>query len=152
MVGLSADHGTVVVEHVLNVPVSRTYAAFADPRERERWGAPSETATLIYDSADFRVGGVDLIRCGAKADPRYRVEVRYIDIVAEKRVVWTETIRDGDSTMAVNITTTEFIADGPRTKLRVTIQVTSFVGANMFNNTKAGHEGSLAAMSRYLER
>jgi hypothetical protein len=33
----------------------------------------------------------------AKDDPRYRVEVRYIDIVDERRVVWTETLREPDT-------------------------------------------------------
>jgi uncharacterized protein YndB with AHSA1/START domain len=95
---------------------------------------------------------MDLIRCGAKDDPRYRVEVRYIDIVAERRVVWTETIRDPDKVLATNITALEFMPDGQRTRLKVTVQVTSFAGAGMIQNTKAGHEGSLAGMARYLER
>lgn len=152
MIAISTDHGTLVVEQMLNVPVSRVYSAFADPKERVRWGAPSDTAAFIYDAADFRVGGMDLIRCGAKDDPRYRVEVRYINIVDERRVVWTETIRDPDKLLATNITTLEFIPQGQRTQLKVTVQVTSFAGVGTIQNTKAGHEGSLASMARYLER
>jgi uncharacterized protein YndB with AHSA1/START domain len=152
MIDISTDHGTVVVEQMLNVPVARVYGAFADPKERVRWGAPSDSAAFIYDAADFRVGGIDLIRCGAKDDPRYRVEVRYIDIVDERRVVWTETIREPDTMLATNITTLEFMPQGQRTRLKVTVQVTSFVGVSMIQNTQAGHEGSLASMARYLER
>jgi uncharacterized protein YndB with AHSA1/START domain len=152
MPDISPDHGTVVVEQVLKVPVSRAYGAFADPKERARWGAPSDTAAFIYDAADFRVGGMDLIRCGAKEDPRYRVEARYINIVDERHVVWTETIRDPEKLLATNITTVEFMPDGQRTRLKVTVQVTSFVGVSMLQNTKAGHQASLASMARYLER
>ena len=151
MTDISTDHDTVVVEQLLKVPVSRAYGAFADPKERVRWGAPSDTAVFIYDTADFRVGGIDLARCGAKDDPRYRVEARYIDIVEERRVVWTETIRDLDRLLATNITTLEFIPDGRRTRLKVTVQITSFAGVGMIRNTKAGQEGSLANMARYLE-
>ena len=150
MADSSTHHGTVVVEQTLNVPVARAYAAFADAQERARWGAPSETAVFIYDETDFRVGGRDLARCGAKADPRFRVEARYLDIVTERRVVWTEMIKDIDTPLAANLTTLEFTPDGQRTRLKVTIQVTSFVGTGMMDNIKFGHTGSLANMARYL--
>ena len=151
MVAISTDHETVVVEQTLNVPVSRAYGAFADPKERMRWGAPSDGAVFIYDSTNFSVGGVDLARCGSKEDPRYRVEARYVDIADCRRIVWTETIRELDRLLAANITTLEFIPEGAHTRLKVTVQVTSFVGTGMIRNTKAGHEGSLANMARYLE-
>jgi uncharacterized protein YndB with AHSA1/START domain len=151
MADISTDHGTVVVERTINVPVSRAYGAFADARERASWGAPSDSAVFAYDETDFRVGGRDLARCGPKDDPRFRVEARYVDIVHERRVVWTEAIREIDKPLAVNITTLEFQLDGARTRLKVTVQVTSFVGPGMIQNTKAGHEGSLANMVRHLE-
>jgi hypothetical protein len=34
----------------------------------------------------------------------------------------------------------------------VTVQAASFVGKAMIDNTKAGHEGSLGNMARYLEQ
>ncbi|HYW61427.1 MAG TPA: SRPBCC domain-containing protein [Xanthobacteraceae bacterium] len=151
MTDVSTDHGTIVVEHVVDVPVSRAYAAFADAQERARWGAPSETAVFIYEETDFSVGGRDVARCGARNDPKYRVEARYLDIVNERRVVWTETIGTADRLLATNITTLDFRPDGRRTRLKVTIQVTSFVGPGMIENTRAGHQGSLANMARYLE-
>lgn len=150
MTDISTDHGTVIVERTLHVPVSGVYSALADANMRAIWGAPSDTAVLIYDEANFAVGGRDLARCGAKEDPRYRVEARYIDIVAERRVVWTETIHEADKLLATNITTLELFPDGQRTRLKVTVQVTSFVGLGMINNTKAGHEGSLANLARHL--
>jgi hypothetical protein len=115
MIDIPTDHGTVVVEQILNVPLSRAYGAFTDPKERARWGAPSDTAAFIYDAA-------------------------------------RRTIRDPDKLLAANITTLEFMPHGQGTRLKVTVQVTSFAGVSMIQNTKAGHEGSLAGMARYLER
>jgi uncharacterized protein YndB with AHSA1/START domain len=149
---IATDHGTVVVERTLDVPVARVYSALADAKQRAAWGAPSDTSAFIYDEADFRVGGRDVARCGAKEDPRYRVETRYVDIVPERRVVSTETIHEIDKLLAANITTLELVPDGRRTRLKVTVQVVSFVGPGMIRNTKDGHEGSLANMARYLER
>ncbi len=151
MADISTDHGTVVVERTLAVPVSRVYAAFADAKERASWGAPSDTAVFVYDETDFRVGGRDLARCGPKADPRFRVETRYLDIIPEQRVVWTETIRDGERPLAANLTTLALYSEGERTQVKVTVQVASFVGPAMIANTEAGHAGSLANMARRLE-
>jgi uncharacterized protein YndB with AHSA1/START domain len=151
MADVSTDHGTVVVERTLNVPVSRAYGAFADAKQRASWGAPSDSAIFIYDETDFCIGGRDLARCGAREDPRFRVEARYIDIVDERRIVWAETIREIDKLLAENITTLEFQPDGPRTRVKVTVQVTSFAGAGLIYSTKAGHEGALANMAHYLE-
>jgi uncharacterized protein YndB with AHSA1/START domain len=152
MTDISIDHGTIVVERTLNIPVSRVYSAFADAKERASWGAPSDTAVFIYDETNFSVGGRDLARCGAKEDPRFRVETRYVDIVGERRVVWTETIHEADKLLATNITTLELTPDSERTRLKVTVQVTSFVGVGMIENTEAGHKGSLTNMARYLEQ
>jgi uncharacterized protein YndB with AHSA1/START domain len=151
MPDISTDYGTIVVERTLNVPISLAYGAFADAKQRATWGAPSDTAIFIYDETDFRVGGLDLARCGARDDPRFRVEARYVDIVHERRIVWTETIREIDKPLAVNITTLEFQSRGQCTHIKVTIQVTSFVGIGMIDNTTAGYEGSLANMARHLE-
>ncbi len=149
----NTHHGTVAVERSIGAPIARVYAAFADPAEREKWGAPSDTAVFLYEETDFRVGGRDVARCGTMNDPRFRVEARYVDIVPERRVVWTETITEmGQRILAANLTTLEFITDGQRTSVRVTVQVTSFVGPGMINNTKAGHTGSLEGMARHLER
>jgi uncharacterized protein YndB with AHSA1/START domain len=151
MTDISTDHGTVVVERTLDVTVSRVYGALADAKERAGWSAPSDGAVFIYDEENFAVGGRDLARCGPRDDPRYRIEARYVDIVPERRVVWIETIHDVDKLLAANITTVELFADSQHTRLKLTVQVTSFVGLGMIENTKAGHEGSLANMARHLD-
>lgn len=145
------SHGTVHVQRTIEAHVDRVYAAFADPKEREAYAAPSETAVFIYDETDFRVGGRDVARCGPKADPRFRVETRYIAIAPLQHVVSAETIHDGEMLLATNITTVEFEASQQRTTVSIAVQVASFVGQGMIDNTKGGHEGSLANMAKYLE-
>lgn len=148
----SASHGTVSVEGLVNASKAQVYTAYSDPSAREAWGAPSDTAVFYYEEADFRVGGRDIARCGPKHDPRFIVETRYIEISPERSIVWTEIVREEDQTLAVNITTMELIADNDRTRVVVTVQVTSFVGEGMIANTHAGHTGSLENMTRYFDR
>ena len=146
------NHGTVVVERTIHVPVARAYSAFADAKERSIWAAPSDTSVFIYDETDFRIGGRDVARCGARDDPRFRVESCYIDIVPEQRVVTVETIRELGKLLALNLTTVEFLAEDQATRLKVTVQVLSFMGQSMITNTKDGHSGSLANLAVYLEK
>jgi uncharacterized protein YndB with AHSA1/START domain len=145
------DHGAISAERTINAPVAEADQAFADAKQREAWAAPSETATFFYEQADFRVGGLDVARCGAKSDPRFRVETRYLHIVPMQRIVSVETIQEMDRPLAANLTTVEFAPDGPGTRIKVIVQVTSFAGQTVIDNTEAGHAGSLANMTRYLE-
>jgi hypothetical protein len=54
--------------------------------------------------------------------------------------------------LAANITTVESLPDGQRTRMKVTVQVTSFVGKGTIENTRVGHTGSLGNMAQYLEQ
>jgi uncharacterized protein YndB with AHSA1/START domain len=55
-------HVTLVFEREISAPIEEVFAAFADPVTRTEWGAPSDTAVVIYDEADFREGGQDRFR------------------------------------------------------------------------------------------
>jgi uncharacterized protein YndB with AHSA1/START domain len=68
MTAQNLKHATFVFEWTCAAPVERVFAAFANPVERANWGTPSESAAFIHDEADFRVGGRDVFRCGAKND------------------------------------------------------------------------------------
>jgi uncharacterized protein YndB with AHSA1/START domain len=81
---------------------------------RGHWSAPSED-DLIYDEADFRVGGKDVFRCGPKGDLKFRGETRYILIVPDARVVSSETLEMDSEPLAVSLTTLDFDStEGPQ--------------------------------------
>ena len=84
-------HATIKLEHSYSAPLERVFSEFADPVARARWSAPSNDV-LIYDEADFRVGGKDVFSCGPKGDLKFRGETRYLHIVANARVVSSETV------------------------------------------------------------
>jgi uncharacterized protein YndB with AHSA1/START domain len=146
------DHATLVFEHTYDFPVERVFAALADPIARARWSAPSDTAVLIYDKADFRVGGCDIFRCGAKSDPRYRGETRYYDIVVNRRIVSIEVVDEVDKRLSAAVTTVELEPDASRTKLKLTVQLVAFDGPGMIEGTKMGYTGALRNLARELER
>ncbi len=63
-------HETVIIERTGDAPVARVYAAYVDPIARAKWGVPSDTAVLLYDTTSFKVGGYDRFQCGDRKRPK----------------------------------------------------------------------------------
>jgi uncharacterized protein YndB with AHSA1/START domain len=143
-------HATLVFERDIPAPVEVVFAALADPVARTEWGAPSDTAVVIYDEADFREGGQDRFRCGSKADPNIHGVTRYLDIVVGRRVVSSETIAMNGKRLCASLTTLELTPDGARTKLKSTTQLASFIGEDMVKGHETGHNASLDNLVRYF--
>jgi uncharacterized protein YndB with AHSA1/START domain len=59
------QHATITLRHSYSALLERVSSAFADPAARASWSSPSNDE-LIYDEADFRIGGKDVFRCGPK--------------------------------------------------------------------------------------
>ena len=143
MAAQDVKHATLVFERTCSAPIERVFAAFADASERARWGTPSDTAAFIYDATDFRVGGRDIFRCGAKSDPQFHGVTTYYDIVSNARIVSTETISTGDATIFISLTTTALEATAAGTKITVTTQLVSFVGDGAAKGVTEGQNAAL---------
>ncbi len=145
------QHATIQLEHWYSVPPERVFSEFADPVRRARWSAPSNDA-LVYDEADFRVGGKDAFRCGPKENLKFSGETRYLHIVLNARVVSSETIDVGGKRLAVALTTLEFDAKDGGTSLSLTVQLVSFGGPGVIHGYESGNKSALENLSEYLDR
>ena len=143
------EHGTITVQNSFPAPPERVFSAFADPVARARWSAPPNDV-LIYDEADFRVGGKDVFRCGPKGDPKFRGETRYLHIVLNASIVSSETLDMNDQRLAVALTTLDFEPSGGTTKLTATIQVVSFVGPDMIRGYESGNQSAFKGLCEHL--
>jgi uncharacterized protein YndB with AHSA1/START domain len=146
----AALHATLVFEREIPALIEKVFAALADPLARTEWGAPSDTAVVIYDEADFREGGQDRFRCGSKADPNIHGMTRYLEIIANRRVVSSETIVMDGKRLCASLTTLELTADGEKTKLKSTTQLASFIGQDMVRGHETGTNASLDNLVQYF--
>jgi uncharacterized protein YndB with AHSA1/START domain len=144
-------HATLVFERLVPARVERVFEAFADVKLRTAWGAPTDTSVILYDESDFRVGGVDRYRCGNKSNPNIYATTTYIDIVPDKRIVLVETIDMNGKRLAASLSTLELALSGDQTALKLTVQVTSFIGDDMIKGHEQGHNGSLDQLVRYFQ-
>jgi uncharacterized protein YndB with AHSA1/START domain len=145
-------HVTLMFEREIPAPVEKVFTAFADPVTRTEWGAPSDTAVVIYDETDFREGGQDRFRCGSKSNPNIHGTTRYLDIIANRRVVSSETIVVEGKRLCASLTTLELTPDGGKTKLKSTTQLSSFIGEDMVKGHEAGTNASLDNLVRYFSK
>ena len=144
-----SHHATITLQHSYPAPPEQVFSEFADPVVRVRWSAPSNDE-LVYDEADFRIGGKDVFRCGPKGDPKFRGETRYLDIVPNARVVSSETVDVDGQRLAVALTTLDFASTKDGTNLTVTIQMVSFVGPDMVHSYESGNKSALKNLSLHL--
>ena len=143
------QHATITLERSYRVPLERVFSEFANPTARARWSAPANEV-LVYDETDFRVGGRDVFRCGPQKGPEFRGETLYHIIVPNTRVVSSETLDADGQRLAVSLHTLDFEASGEDTKLKLTIQLVSLVGAGMIEGYESGNKSALESLSRHL--
>jgi len=121
--GNSSHHDKFVIERTLNAPLSRVYAAWADPRAKARWfgGTPGQWQVLLRE-ADFRVGGRERLKGAWPGGVTSDFICVYHDIVPERRIVYTYDMFMGDRHLSVSVATIEFEPAGAGTRMRVTEQ------------------------------
>ena len=100
--------------------------------------------------ANFAIGGRDVFRCGAKSDPKYHGETRYLHIVPESHIVSSETIDADGKRLSASLTTVQLMPKGTQTKLTLTVQVAAFEGRDMIEGTRFGHNAALANLAKAL--
>ena len=147
---IAAIHETLRFERRFDAPPARVFGAFADPEARARWGVPSPTVGLVYLATDFRVGGLDVSRCGPMGDLKFLVENRYHDIVDDRRIVSSETVACDGSLLSAALITVEFNPEGKGTRLVVTDQVAAIDGPDMIEGARAGMGAALDNLVREI--
>jgi uncharacterized protein YndB with AHSA1/START domain len=145
-------HTTLVFERTIAARCEDVFDALSDPTKRSDWGAPSDTAVIRYDEADFREGGRDVFRCGPKDDPNIQGTTHYLDIIVGRRIVSSETITMGGKRLCASLNTVELLSHGDETRLTSTTQLASFIGQEMVNGHEAGTNASLDNLVAYFDR
>lgn len=135
---------TIVLERTYKATPARVFEAWRDPKARERWSKPSDDTGMVYDTADFRVGGEDIARCGPKDDLRFHARVRYLEIAPDQRIVMAETIAEGGTTIAASLIFIDFEPAGQTsTRLTVTMHVAGLDRPDMIEGYREGWEPTL---------
>ncbi|MBS0418647.1 MAG: SRPBCC domain-containing protein [Proteobacteria bacterium] len=145
-------HETLTFKQSFPVSLKRLFRAFTDPREREAWGRPSETAEIRIEHSDVRTGGTETARCGTKGDLRWTVHVSYHLVETDRLIVYSEAVSEAGAIQHTSLVTVEFLksADGSASVI-LTDQIASFIGRDGIKGHQFGHSKALANLRSLLQ-
>jgi uncharacterized protein YndB with AHSA1/START domain len=146
----SAVHATISVERNYGVPASRVYAAFAIPDIRRLWNSPAEGVEVRIDKNDFRAGGRTVEICVAEGQEIARVETCYLDIVEDRRLLFSEAISDPERFLGASLVAVEFQGTDAGTRLAIVIQTCGVDGSGLENEVVEGWRSALDRLARVL--
>lgn len=141
-------HRTSTLERTYGAGPARVFRAWEDPDVRRIWGSPSDEVTIRNDAADFRVGGEDIQSCMVEGEAVATVVGRYLDIVPESRIVYSESISEGETLLGVSLVSAEFIAAGSGTRMVLTLQTVAVDGSDLLEGVEAGWSSALERLAR----
>lgn len=150
----NVEHGSFVIERLIDAPPSRVYAAFATAEGKERWFSGPDTKVQSREF-DFRVGGRERLFCqwpeGAHPNlPGVRTSdfrAEYWDIVPGQRIVYAYEMYLDETKISVSLATVQFHPQGQRTRLVITEQG---VFMNGYRDTGSREEGTNWLMDRLV--
>jgi uncharacterized protein YndB with AHSA1/START domain len=137
----TAQHGTIRLERTFKASPAWVFAAWAEPKVRAKWDVPGRWV-IAEQTFDFREGGQELKRFGPKDDPRFLNDTLYIDVVPERRIVFSYSMTSRGTPISVSLTTVELSPHGRNTHLLLTEQIVFLDG----NDNAANREEGLASM------
>ena len=140
-------HATFTLEPSYPAPLSRVFAAWADPAAKARWFAGPEAEHQL----DFRIGGQETACRAADGNhPALKFESVYHDIVPDERIVYSSSLFAGDQLATVSLTTVQFRPAAEGTQLVLTEQGTFLDGYEDPGWREEGTSKQLAALGAEL--
>jgi uncharacterized protein YndB with AHSA1/START domain len=143
-------HDVMTIERTYSAPVQRVFRAWADAEQKRLWftGAPDSDYRL-----DFRVGGREVSRGGAPgSEAVFTYDAEFVDIVDERRIVYTNHMLRGDTRISASLTSVEFRPHGEETTLMLTEHGIFLDGEDQPEDRRQGIAHQLDTLARALQQ
>lgn len=148
---------TLTFQRDVAAPSSVLWQAWTAPAARAVWAAPTPSVTVEFLEADTRVGGREVSLCKVDGQPDIRCENGWLDLQPAVRSVNYEVISSEGVTQSAALVTADFSGTGERSRLVVTVQLSS-LAEDMEAGYRQGFGGGLdnlagaAARTMVLQR
>lgn len=132
-------------------PVSVLWQAWTASTARAVWAAPTPAVTVEFLEADSRLGGREVSLCKVVGQPDIRCEVGWLEFQPALRSVNYEVVSCGGVTQSVALVTAELSGTDKRSRLVVTVQLSSLAG-DMEAGYRQGFNAGLDNLANVAER
>ena len=119
---------TLTFERDVAAPLAVLWEVWTAPAARAIWAAPSPSVTVEYLEVDTRVGGREVSLCKVEGHPDIRCECGWLELQPALRSVNYEVISSEGVTQSVALVTADISGTLKRSRLVVTVQLSSLVG------------------------
>ena len=145
----SVAHGTFVLDRTYPHPVEKVFAAWADPKQKDKWfGSGDGMPAQIFD---FKPGGRESREGTIPNGPHFAFDVLYQDIVPNSRILYSYDMHMDGKKISVSLAAIEFHPEGTGTKLRLTEYGLFLDGLDNMEQRKAGTLGLIGQLGDYLD-
>lgn len=137
----SETHTTFTIERQFPATPAQVFAAWAEPAAKAAWSS-CHTDTMEVDyGLDFRVGGGEHNRARQDGKDVFIYEARFLDIVADARIVYAFDMHVGTVRASVSLATVAFTPEPTGTRMLYTEQVVFLDGhEDSLNQRRIGTE------------
>ena len=147
---MDLHHETLTFERTFPVSAARLFEAFRNPREREIWSAPDEHTAIEITECDVRTGGREKGLCGPKGNMNWSMDIAYHLVETDNLISFTEELREDDRMLTVALITVDITPVAQGCALKLTDQITSFVGTGGVSGHRDGYTKALDNLKSML--
>ncbi|PIE11493.1 MAG: hypothetical protein CSA72_05120 [Rhodobacterales bacterium] len=137
-----ADYDTLTLTREIACTPERLFHVMTDKDLRAQWSAPDDDSVVIIDHFDCRPGGREETRCGPKEAPSFGT-IGHFHVVSPEFLSFTETLMVGGETVSVALCGHEISTSSKGCALKVTLQITSLAGPDLFADYNSGWGSAL---------
>lgn len=127
MTASSVAHTTFVIERDLPANPRHAFRFWSEPELKARWNDCHPDWTVLEDSFDFSVGGIETKRWRMPDGAELTFRADYFDIVAGQRIIYGFEMSLAGKRVSASLATIELLPDGTRTRMMFTEQL-AFLG------------------------
>ncbi|MEP0324302.1 SRPBCC family protein [Bauldia litoralis] len=142
---------TLTFEREVAAPLSVLWQAWTAPAARAVWAAPSPSVTVEFLEAETRVGGREVSLCKVEGQPDIRCECGWLALQPAECSVNYEVISSQGVTQSVSLVTADFLGTSERSRLVVTVQLSS-MAEDMETGYQQGFGAGLDNLAGAAER
>jgi uncharacterized protein YndB with AHSA1/START domain len=132
-------------------PLSALWEAWTAPSARAIWAAPTPAVTVEFLEADTREGGREISLCKVEGQPDIRCACDWLVVRKAACSVNSEVISCEGVTQSAALVTAYFSGDRARSRLSVTVQLSSLAG-DMEDGYRQGFGAGLDNLASAAER
>lgn len=140
------DFATLTLDRDVACSPAHLFHVMTDRDLRQTWSVPDDDSTLIIDHFDCRAGGREEIRCGPSDAPVFNT-IGHFHVVEPEFLSFTETLFVEGQMISVALCGHEIAETQTGSHLRVTLQITSLSGPDVFGEYRSGWGAALDNLS-----